>query len=327
MPFVLEQAYSTSMGWQNVHTFVTLLAPSADRWVLAAATVGLVLALVRRQRAMLIVTTLGVGSGIALVIDPQGKLYNTRFLPLWWLCAYLAAGYALGELGSIVAAYVRRVQLQYSLVGDEQWMRHPRPGPAQAFAAGGVSFAAPMAGAITPTFHAVTDTVAGARPGLPPAGEGGAGSGGTGPPSSWPPSRRRLRTRTPWVAGAVAVPILALAAAGTVVVPPLLVGPTGANLGPFHIGPSNVAGVGAVELLGVREQAGMARAARRHRRDDGPGDEDPWMWAGHVGVQLRPQPLRHPDGAHAPAVLHRWVRRLHGRACCSSPLPPRRGTS
>jgi len=241
VPFVVEQAYSTSMGWQNVHTFVALLAPSADRWVLGAGAVGLVLALVRRQRAMLIVTTLGVGSGIALVVDPQGKLYNTRFLPLWWICAYLAAGYALAELGGILATYVRRIQVQYSLVGDQHWMRHPQPGPAQAFSSRAVSFAAPMAGAITPAFHAVTDTVAGPRPGLPPVGDGGAGYGGAGPPPPWPPGGRRMRTRTPWVAGAVAVPILALAAASAVVLPPLLVGPNGATLGPIHIGPSNVA--------------------------------------------------------------------------------------
>ena len=32
-------------------------------------------------------------------LDPQGKLYNVRFLPLWFLCLYLMAGYALAEVG------------------------------------------------------------------------------------------------------------------------------------------------------------------------------------------------------------------------------------
>ena len=34
VPFVMEQAYSTTMGWQNVTTFRALLAPGADRWAL-----------------------------------------------------------------------------------------------------------------------------------------------------------------------------------------------------------------------------------------------------------------------------------------------------
>ncbi|MGA2037336.1 MAG: 6-pyruvoyl-tetrahydropterin synthase-related protein [Acidimicrobiales bacterium] len=103
VPFAAEQAYSTSMGWLNVHTFATLLAPAADRWALGFAAVGLVFVLVRRDRAGMLLCILGTFSAIAVVFDPQGKLYNTRFLPLWWLCVYLMAGFAVAEAGVLVA--------------------------------------------------------------------------------------------------------------------------------------------------------------------------------------------------------------------------------
>ncbi|HUC37259.1 MAG TPA: hypothetical protein VMR97_09060 [Acidimicrobiales bacterium] len=114
VPFAAEQAYSTNMGWLNVNTFASLLAPGGNLWVLAFAAAGLVFALWRRDRAALLLCTLGVLSAIAVVVDPQGKLYNTRFLPLWWLCAYLVAGSAVAEAGVLVARYWRAQRTQFS---------------------------------------------------------------------------------------------------------------------------------------------------------------------------------------------------------------------
>jgi hypothetical protein len=107
VPFITQQAYSTSMGWINVHTYVDMFAPAGNRWALVAAAVGTVFALVRRDRAGLLLTILGALFAIAVVVDPQGKLYNTRFLPVWWMCVYLVAGYALAEVGVLVARLLR----------------------------------------------------------------------------------------------------------------------------------------------------------------------------------------------------------------------------
>ena len=53
--------------------------------------------------------------------------------------------------------------------------------------------------------------------------------------------------------------------------------------------------------------------------------QDARLRPGHVGVQRRPEPLRHPRGAHAAAVLDRRVHRLHGgtalRVVDHHPLP------
>jgi len=112
VPFVTEQAYSTNMGWVNVKGFATLLAPTADRWALGFAAVGLVFVLIRRDRAVAVLGILGALSAIAVVLDPQGKLYNTRFLPLWWLCVYLMAGSAFSEAGVLVARLLRSMRLR-----------------------------------------------------------------------------------------------------------------------------------------------------------------------------------------------------------------------
>jgi len=40
-------------------------------------------------------TLLAGCSALAVIFDPQGSLYNTRFLPLWFICVYLLAGWGI----------------------------------------------------------------------------------------------------------------------------------------------------------------------------------------------------------------------------------------
>jgi len=114
VPFVTEQAYSTNMGWVKVTSFAALLAPTADRWALGFAAAGLVFVLLRRDRAVAVLGILGALSAIAVWLDPQGKLYNVRFLPFWWLCVYLVVGSAFSEAGVLVARVWRALRLQIS---------------------------------------------------------------------------------------------------------------------------------------------------------------------------------------------------------------------
>ena len=48
LPFTLQGAYSTNMGWLNIDGFPHLLFPASSRWVQAAALVGLAATLIRR---------------------------------------------------------------------------------------------------------------------------------------------------------------------------------------------------------------------------------------------------------------------------------------
>ena len=111
IPFVSSQAYATNMNWQNVDGFPHLLFPGSARWVLAADLLGLVAMVVRRNRVGWFIAILGGLSAAVVCLDPQGKLYNVRFLPMWFLCLYLLAGYALFETISALARWNRRRRL------------------------------------------------------------------------------------------------------------------------------------------------------------------------------------------------------------------------
>ncbi len=111
LPFAAGQAYTTNMGYTKVLGFPHLLFPASARWVLAADVVGLVAMVVRRSRVGLFIVVMGALSAAAVCLDPANKLYNARFLPFWFLCLYLLAGYALAEVVSAVARWDRRRRL------------------------------------------------------------------------------------------------------------------------------------------------------------------------------------------------------------------------
>jgi len=110
VPFGLRQSYATSMGYANVTTYLGLLAPEADAWVLAIAGLALVLTVILKSRFGLVMSALGAVSALGLVFDPQGKLYNVRLLPLWFICAYLMAGWAIGITMIVAAQWWRRAR-------------------------------------------------------------------------------------------------------------------------------------------------------------------------------------------------------------------------
>jgi hypothetical protein len=106
VPFGIDQPYSNSMGYVNVHTFVTLLLPQADWWALTIAGISAVAAFVLRSRFGILMSLLAGASALAVVYDPQGSLYNTRFLPLWFLCVYLLVGWGIAAaVSAAVEAY------------------------------------------------------------------------------------------------------------------------------------------------------------------------------------------------------------------------------
>ena len=111
VPFLLRLPYTTNMGWQNLTDYVTLLFPASDRWLQAADLVALATWAWRRSALSKMtgyLSVLGAVMAGIVCLDPQGKLYNVRFLPLWFVCAYLVAGMAVAELVSWSAILLRR---------------------------------------------------------------------------------------------------------------------------------------------------------------------------------------------------------------------------
>jgi len=124
VPFGVDQPYSTAMGYQNVSTYVSLLFPQADLWALVLAGVGVLVAFVLRSRFGILISLLGGLSAAVVVLDPQGKLYNTRFLPLWFLFGYRLVGWLFSVVVGALARWWHRERLARWVVA----LRRPEGG-------------------------------------------------------------------------------------------------------------------------------------------------------------------------------------------------------
>ena len=109
VPFGLEHAYTTSMGYTNVEGWA-LYFREADTWALVLAGIGVITAFIVRSRFGITLTVLGVASALATALDPQGSLYNVRLLPLWFISVYLMAAWAFGTGCIAVAEWWRRLR-------------------------------------------------------------------------------------------------------------------------------------------------------------------------------------------------------------------------
>ncbi len=117
LPFLLRRTYLNDMGWEKIAVhrdgvslwswFSDDVAPAlvpADLRVWAAlALVGAVLSVVFRSRIGVSLVVLGIGLAMAFVYAPQGRLWNARLLPFWYLVVYLLAAIGIGEVIRAVA--------------------------------------------------------------------------------------------------------------------------------------------------------------------------------------------------------------------------------
>ena len=109
VPFGLQHAYSSSMGYTNVEGWAQYFR-EADAWALVLAGIGAVTAFITRSRFGITLTVLGIVSAVATAVDPQGSLYNVRLLPLWFVSVYFMAAWTFG-VGCIgLATAWRRVR-------------------------------------------------------------------------------------------------------------------------------------------------------------------------------------------------------------------------
>ncbi len=117
LPFFWQRTYLNDMGWEKiaVHRQGTAiwtwftdsvwpeLVPGDLRLVAALALVGAVLSLVFRNRIGTALVVLGLGLATAFVFAPQGRLWNARLLPFWYLVLYFLAALGVGEVVRAVA--------------------------------------------------------------------------------------------------------------------------------------------------------------------------------------------------------------------------------
>jgi hypothetical protein len=127
IPFVLRRAYLNDMGWEKLTTYLEPLLPgelgqavsrglggaadygggtrpAGDLTVVAVlALMGAVASVVLRRRLGIFLTILAVVFAVGFVLAPQGRLWNARLLPFWYLCLYLLAALAVAELVDALA--------------------------------------------------------------------------------------------------------------------------------------------------------------------------------------------------------------------------------
>jgi hypothetical protein len=225
VPFGLEQAYATSMGYVNLTTYLHQLFPEADAWALVLAGFGVVMALVLRSRFGLTVTVLGAVFAVAEVLDPQGSLYNVRLLPLWFISVYLMAAWAFGVGCILVARAWRRAKQARWERWEASW-REPAQSWVAATGAEGSDGQGPTAGA---------------GPSGPPEPE--ESYGGYVPP---PPRQPR------WGPAAVSGALIGLVAVMLAVVPPFVFS---SSWGPVHLGPNQVTNWSSYNYMGYEGQS------------------------------------------------------------------------
>ncbi|HEV2767155.1 MAG TPA: hypothetical protein VGV63_05540 [Acidimicrobiales bacterium] len=128
VPFVLRRAYLNDMGWEKLTTYSEALLPgrlgstltralgneatagiAGDiTWVALLAVVGVATSFMFRRRLGILLALLALAFAVGFVVAPQGRLWNARLLPFWYLCLYLLAAVAVSELASSLAALVAR---------------------------------------------------------------------------------------------------------------------------------------------------------------------------------------------------------------------------
>jgi hypothetical protein len=118
-PFYLRSGYMNDMGWEKRTNFSDLLFQRSTldpqlvnsppiQWVLVLALLGLVMSIAWKRRGGVFLAVLAGCVAIAFIVIPQGKLWNARLLPFWYLSLYLLAAIGVAELGRTIASLVSR---------------------------------------------------------------------------------------------------------------------------------------------------------------------------------------------------------------------------
>ena len=121
-PFYLRSDYLNDMGWEKLpyadeelsrfrewlQHLMPYATPDVDlRWVFGLALVGAAFSVVRGLRAGIFLSVTTVAVGIAFVVVPEGRLWNGRLLPFYYLMVMLLAGLAVSEVVRTIAELVR----------------------------------------------------------------------------------------------------------------------------------------------------------------------------------------------------------------------------
>ena len=125
LPFVLRRTYLNDMGWEKYHEYAERLLPGsigeivtklfgsegqADgaipgdvTWLAVFALVGFGASIALKRIPGIYLGVIAITAAVGFVVAPQGRLWNARLLPFWFLALYFLAALAVMELARAVA--------------------------------------------------------------------------------------------------------------------------------------------------------------------------------------------------------------------------------
>ena len=106
VPFGADLAYSSSMGYTRVTGVWSNIFPHGYIWMIVPAGVGVLVAIILRDRTPIALSVAVVASVAAFQWLPAGFIYNGRWLPFYFLFTALLAAYGIGELFRLGGAWL-----------------------------------------------------------------------------------------------------------------------------------------------------------------------------------------------------------------------------
>lgn len=98
VPLIARLGYTTDMGWQKLTDYVDSLFPTEILWLVALAVVGSVAGFISRRRPAVILTGLTLAFGLLFSVIPEGRVWNGRLLPFYYLMLFLLAALGAAEI-------------------------------------------------------------------------------------------------------------------------------------------------------------------------------------------------------------------------------------
>jgi phosphomannomutase len=119
LPFALRTSMMNDMGWEKKTNYLNMLLQRQDLdpqlvnsppigVIALLALLGLFMSIVWRRRGGVFLAMLAGVAAAAFVLMPQGRIWNARILPFWYLALYLLAAVGVAEFGRAIATVVAR---------------------------------------------------------------------------------------------------------------------------------------------------------------------------------------------------------------------------
>lgn len=106
VPFFLRSDYFNDMGWERLNEVGPALLTNPMKVALPVAAVGVLLSFATRDRLGMLFSILALTSASAVANLADGKLWNARILPFYYLSVYLVAAIGIAIVARFSAATV-----------------------------------------------------------------------------------------------------------------------------------------------------------------------------------------------------------------------------